>query len=165
MNNNYFSNCLKSAFFILIIVYNITACGVPKEPVNFKAGEHDCHYCKMKISDLRFRGQVVTHKGKIHNFDSIECLKAWSGANMSKINSSWAGDFMQNGKWIDFNKALILKSDKLKSPMGAGLSAYETRELFNKAEAQYNGSLISGEEFNLYINEWKSKIFKKQPRR
>lgn len=136
-------------------------CQAPERPVDFKAGEHDCHYCKMKITDLRFRGQIITHKGKIHNFDSIECLKVWSYNNKENINSSWVSDYTQN-KWIHLNKALIFHSEKLKSPMGAGLSAYENKQSLSKAQSQFSGSLISDHELEAHIKTWHKKTFKKE---
>ena len=50
-----------------------------------------CAYCRMTISDERFGGQFVTSKGKVHVFDSIECLAAFYLANgtMTDGEQAW----------------------------------------------------------------------------
>lgn len=138
---------------LLLFLVILFSCGrsKPRLPVEFNLGEHQCDYCRMGIADIRFRAQAVTTKGKRYYFDSIECLGAWSRSNQEKIDTSWVGDFLQEGKWVEEEKAIFLHSENLNSPMGAGLSAYENETLFIEAQKEYGGSRLNRSELYDYI--------------
>ena len=49
-----------------------SACSKGHQPINY--GEDECEFCKMMVMDKRYGAELVTDKGKIYFFDSIECL-------------------------------------------------------------------------------------------
>ncbi len=66
---------MHSKYFIAIflLLSLVTAsCGSNPEPINY--GHDECEFCRMQISDNRYGAELVTDKGKVYKFDSIECL-------------------------------------------------------------------------------------------
>lgn len=141
----------KSLFFFFLLLFLAVACGAPQKPVEFQPGEFQCSHCLMGITDMRFRGEFITNKGKIYRFDSIECLVAWSQENHQHIGSSWIADFHNPKDWIELNKALILHSKKINSPMGAGLSAFKSDNDLTEAIKMYGGDKMNLSELEAFI--------------
>ncbi|QQG35001.1 MAG: hypothetical protein HYS16_00145 [Deltaproteobacteria bacterium] len=95
----------------------------------------------MNIVDYKFRSIIITEKGKIIPFDSIECLLGWGRIYRKKCQVFFS-DFRAPDTLIVGKKAFILKSDKRPSPMGGGLSAYSTLESVLQAQRQVGGVRI-----------------------
>ena len=143
---------------LIVSCFISSGCTQRKAPKDFKVGEHKCNHCQMGISDMRFRGEIMTPKGKLHYFDSIECLEAWSQKKPKGVHQSWVGSFFHKGEWIDYSKAYFLNSPKLNSPMGAGLSAYKSKEDVNRAKEIYGGRILTKKELHEYIVNWRKKL-------
>ena len=127
------------SFRILIFTFFILhGCGHSK-PVDFAPGEFACEFCKMNIVDIRFKSEILSPKGKIHHFDSIECMLEWSKQNPVEVKTRWVTDFYRPAQWIALEKAFLLKSDRLPSPMGAYLSAYSSQEDLDRAKIEFGG--------------------------
>jgi copper chaperone NosL len=128
---------LYIAIFSLII---LTSCST--DPANIAFGHDQCDFCKMNIVDPMHAAQYVTAKGKQFKFDAIECLVAKlderEDMELAVIRVS---DYSDKGKMIDAENAFYLISSKLKSPMGAGLSAFSTEEKAMEAQEEYTGDL------------------------
>lgn len=139
-------------FFASVTVSLFLSC-TPKAPVAVHAGEVDCSYCHMGVVDLRFNAQAMTKKGRLLNFDSIECLMSYETEHPGEVDRAWLSDALHPGKWIPYEASWILKSEKLPSPMGAFLSAYGSEAEFRKARSDYGGNRLSPEELRLYIQE------------
>ena len=158
MKSSYSIYIIKASHALLFFLFLVSAsCDAPQKPVDFKMGEHQCAHCMMGITDIRFRGEAITHKGKIYHFDSIECLTAWVKENHQHPGSAWVANFLKQGEWIDMNKAIFLHSEKLNSPMGAGLSAYETEAQFIEARQMYGGDRMNRSELEAYIANWQNR--------
>lgn len=112
-------------------------------PMNFKSAEFQCDNCRMSIVDMRFKAEVLSPKGRVFHFDSVECLLRWSAHHPDEVGSQWVTDFFHPQQWIALDKAFILKSERLPSPMGAFLSAYVSDADFEKAVADYGGHRVS----------------------
>ena len=108
----------------------------------------------MDIADLRFRGEAITKKGKVYRFDAIECMLGWSAHNRDHIHSRWVGDFAHPGAWLAFGNAFILQSSKLRSPMGAGLSAYGNPQALESSRKIHGGHQLSAKDLTDYIQAW-----------
>jgi copper chaperone NosL len=80
----------------------------------------------MTIADQSFGSELVTAKGKIYKYDSIECLAA-ADRQMEKaagaVHSRWVINFSQPGSFLEVPKATIVATEHQKSPMGVGLVA------------------------------------------
>lgn len=151
---------MKQKINIFIIIFSflfLLHCSSDK-PDDISPGKEPCEYCKMKITDIRFNAQAITTKGRHYHFDSIECLLAWSSE--SELKKRWVKDYSSR-EWIELEKAILFQSKELKSPMGAGFSAYHSSEELEKVKKEYSGNEISLEEALLYLKkEWKHKTNK-----
>jgi copper chaperone NosL len=101
----------------------------------------------MTIVDKQHAAQLVTTKGKVFNFDAVECmmnqLKDW---DESTIALFLANDFDRPGELIDATKATYLISDNIPSPMGAYLSAFDEEGAARHALDANGGELLSWNE-------------------
>lgn len=156
-----FSGDLKFFKKILLLFFVLVSCSTRKTPKDFSSGEHSCGYCQMKISDMRFRTQAISKKGKVHYFDSVECLTAWHEDHKKVAGFLWVGDFFKKDQWIDYSNAYFLQSSKLNSPMGAGLSSYESLEGAKKSQKIYGGKILDKKQLKSHVSGWKKKFIDK----
>lgn len=111
--------------FVLLI-----SCKV--EPQAIEYGKDQCNFCKMNVVDKTHAAQYVTKKGKQFKFDAIECMvNDLSEKNEQSIAILLVADYGNPGEMIDAKIATYLISKEIKSPMGANLSAFSSK---NKAE-------------------------------
>jgi len=101
---------------------------VPDRPVPIVVGEDVCDHCVMAISEPRFAAEAITVRGKLHRFDSIECLAGWvagrSGSDPALEGATfWVTDMRAPGDWIRVEEARFLRSPAIQSPMGMHLGA------------------------------------------
>lgn len=120
----------------------LLACTVEAQPIEF--GKDQCHFCQMTIVDRQHASQVVTKKGKQLHYDSIECLvnellKAKTEPELAIILVS---DYGQS-KMTSATGATYLISEKIKSPMGANLSAFQNREKAVAAQKESGGEIYT----------------------
>lgn len=115
----------------LIVCIALISCEVGPKEITY--GEQSCHFCKMTIVDQQHAAQLVTSKGKIYNFDAIECMAHFY---LEKEQMEFAlvmvNDYASPSKLMEAKNSTFLISDAIPSPMGANLSAVANRE---KAEA------------------------------
>ena len=86
------------------------------------AYDHDaCAFCRMTVGDPRYGAELVTVKGKVHTFDSIECLASYYLANRATARSVWVTD---DGRLVPAEQARFRRAvpgAEGGSPMGLGL--------------------------------------------
>ncbi|HET7622195.1 MAG TPA: nitrous oxide reductase accessory protein NosL [Gemmatimonadaceae bacterium] len=101
----------------------LAACS--RGPVPIAYDEDGCDYCRMQISDPRFGGELITRTGKVHKFDSIECLASFYAAlqDSATVRSLWVSDYRKPGTLIPAREALYVHHEGPGSPMGRGLLA------------------------------------------
>lgn len=134
----------KIFMMLTSLVIILTSCSKQPEPIAY--GEDECEFCKMLVMDKRYGAELVTDKGKIYKFDSIECLVGYiDNKNIDKNNYSsvWVGNYANPGNIIDANKAIYLKNDELRSPMGLNVLAVENQDQFNLIFKEYGGRKLS----------------------
>lgn len=135
---------LKTVAAGALMLFMLSSCSAQPEPI--KMGIDACDYCKMTISDPRFGGELVTTKGRLYKFDDVHCLNNYLADNKSlqaEIKSTWFINFSGQGSLIDAEKAVLLKSQDLKSPMGGNIAAFVDRNQLDAARANYPGEVIS----------------------
>lgn len=116
--------------FVAILLLSIS-CTIEAEKISY--GSDACHFCKMTIVDQQHAAQYVTTKGKQFKFDAIECmLNNLSDKTTKNISIFLVANYTNPGQMIDVTKATYLISEKIKSPMGAFLSAFSDQESANK---------------------------------
>ncbi len=120
----------------------LTGCFSKKpEPIDF--GADSCQNCKMVITDRRFGGEIVSAKGKIYQFDALECLHQFqlehsdlvgvqSGAKVYVIDSS------KNGELILAEDAQFRVETKLRSPMGQAIYAVPKSRVLSTTEPVFS---------------------------
>ena len=124
--------CLMTAF----------GCAVEAEPIHF--GQDACHFCKMTIVERQFAAQCVTRKGKQFKYDAIECMvhELRAKGNEAEMGLLKVSDYA-GGPMIDATRASYLISPKIKSPMGAFLSAFASPQEASRAQQEHGGSVYN----------------------
>ncbi len=109
-----------------------------------------CQYCKMTIVDKQHAAELVTLKGKVYKYDAIECLvpHLLKGApeNYSFI---LVNDYNNPGSLIDGPSSYFLISDAIPSPMGAFLSAFESKSAAEKIANSKGGEVYDWNELKM----------------
>lgn len=115
---------MKYVSFVFLILV-IAACSRTSKPISY--GSDKCEFCSMIISDENWGGEIVTKKGKVYFFDSIECLAYYYSKSDSKEQQSFelllTVNYLKPGELIDAPKAHYLKSPKFHSPMGLNIAS------------------------------------------
>jgi copper chaperone NosL len=99
----------------------------------------------MGIADERWGSEIVTRTGKIHTFDSVECMVAYllHEADPDEVHSVWVTDFASPPDLIPVAEAFFLRSENLRSPMGLGLTAFGTGSIRVRAvEDSFGGDIL-----------------------
>src|SRR5690554_2958900 len=123
---------IKHIILMLALSLAITACS--QQPVEIHYGSDECAHCRMMITDNHFASQIITKKGKAIKFDAIECLAAYQKENREELGDAvfWISDYENPGEWLKAENAIIIKSEVIKSPMGASLLAVSSVEIADK---------------------------------
>lgn len=130
--------------YVLLLLLVASSCSIKPEPIQY--GDDSCAFCRMTIMDHRFGSELVTSKGKVFKFDSIECLIEYVEENENKgeaYHLVLVTPFDQPGRLIGAGQSHVLHSRNLPSPMGMYLTAFETEETAMKFKEQYGGKLYS----------------------
>ncbi len=137
--------------FTASLILILASCNVSPEAINYNYDE--CAYCKMKISDIRFGAEIVTSKGKIHKYDSAECLvRTYIEDEKKDFAFVIVTDYSQPHKLIDAESATFMISENQPSPMGGNLSAYENKEHAEATVSEKGGKLLN---FTELVNEYR----------
>ena len=129
-----------------LLALTLVACSGKPEPIEY--GRESCAFCKMAITDPRFAAEIVTKKGKVYKFDSIECMIAATldgTVDPAEVKRYWVKDF-ETREWVDAERALFLQSPKMRSPMGVNLVAFATREHMEAFKMKYDGLELAFED-------------------
>ncbi len=79
----------------------------------------------MTIVDQQHAAQAITSKGKVYNFDAIECMVNMDIQSPKKgFEKYYACNYEDPGVLIDAENSAFLISKKIPSPMGAFLTAF-----------------------------------------
>jgi copper chaperone NosL len=85
----------------------------------------------MLIVDKRFGAEIVTAKGKIFKFDSIECMHHFEVTENEKLGSHFA-EYLANtekqGELMLAEDAYICEDPTVHSPMGKGYLTADSKE-------------------------------------
>jgi copper chaperone NosL len=130
----------------------IAACSPKPQPIAY--GDAACEKCLMGIVDERWGSEIVTRTGKVHTFDSVECMVAYlvQDADREAVHSVWVTDFANPPALIPVSEAFFLRSDNLRSPMGLGLTAFGNESIRQRAvEDSFGGDLMVWEDVVAYV--------------
>ena len=101
----------------------------PAGPKTIADSQRPCDYCRMTISDERIGGQLITRKGKVYAFDSVECLAEFFLQRPASDGGSslWVADYASPGHWVAARSALFARSTTHRGSMGIGLVSFSAR--------------------------------------
>ena len=135
---------LPLAFLLGISIFLI-GCQASPQPINY--GTDGCHFCKMTIVDKTHAAEIVTKKGKVYKFDATECMiNSSKDFNIAEIKLYLSNNYNKPEDLIDATQATFLISKNVPSPMGAYLSAFESRAEAESVKSQKTGDLFTWEE-------------------
>lgn len=128
-----------------VLALTLGACIRASDPQPIDYGGAECDYCRMTISDPRFGAELVTAKGKVHQFDSIECLAGYYRQTNAAgaPRSIWVNDFRHPGTLIDAHGAVFVRTTTLHSPMGRGLVALAAGSDKAAARREFGGPTLT----------------------
>ncbi len=139
MNTKFLKLFLGTVVLLLAI-----SCKVAPEAIEF--GKDQCSFCKMNIVDKMHAAQFVTAKGKQFKFDAIECMVNYIDQNREeKIALLLVADYGNPGEMTDAEKATYLISTAIKSPMGANLSAFSSKNTAEEFQQKNPGEIYTWE--------------------
>lgn len=131
---------MKKLFFLGLITV-LMACN--SEPKDIKYGRDNCDYCHMTVVDKIHGAELVTDKGKVYTFDSMECLINFKNEHDHEYSHEMTNYFEAPGKLIPLKDAFLLKSEQLPSPMGGNVTAFQTEEKLHQIMNEKGGEEIS----------------------
>lgn len=129
---------------ILFAALLLASCSPKPEPIDY--GNDVCDFCKMNITDNKYAAELVTSKGKVYKYDSIECLFQFKDLEFKsddEIHSELVNDFSNPGELIDLKKAFFLKSEMFRSPMGMNVLSVSSEEKLNEIKSQHGGEILT----------------------
>ncbi len=137
------SKLLKPLIGVVILLVSIS-CKVEPEAIEY--GKDQCSFCKMNIVDKTHSAQYVTKKGKQFKFDAIECLiNDLTDKSEDEMALILTADYGNPGEMIDAKTATFLISKEIKSPMGANLSAFSSKNKAEELQQKHTGEIYSWE--------------------
>ena len=134
---------IYTAFMILLCV--LVSCKIEPEQINY--GSDACAFCKMTVVDQQHASQYVTKKGKQFKFDAIECMvNAIAEKGSEEIQIFLVADYKVPGSMTNAKEATFLISKEIKSPMGANLLGFASKEEALKTQKDSGGDLYTWQE-------------------
>lgn len=118
----------------------LAACG-DAGPRPVVLGEDECGYCRMEVTDARFAAEAVTRTGRVHLFDSIDCLAGYArGAEPGGVASLWVTDVENAGTFVAAEQAGFLIGSALRGPMGNAV-AFASPAAARAARSRHGGAV------------------------
>lgn len=138
---------------VLVLALSASACGSGPRPL--VAGEDSCRYCRMTIDDPRFGAMVLTARGRIETFDSIECLAGYVSSlpAASPPRAIWVADVENPSRWLDVTHARFLYGGALYSPMGRRLAALDSAADIDAVRQRLGGELMTWPQVLLLVKQ------------
>ncbi len=137
---------MRQGWMIMVLIGMVAAsCEIKPQPISY--GTDVCQFCSMTIVDMQHAAEVVTKKGKAFKYDSIECLLNARGEfKENAIALYLCNHYTGSGELIPMEEASFLISEALPSPMGAYLTAFDTKMEALEIKDELGGDLYNWEE-------------------
>jgi copper chaperone NosL len=98
----------------------------------------------MNIVDKTHAAQYVTTKGKQFKFDAIECMvNDLTEKTDLELAYLLVADYANPGEMVGAITATFLISPEIKSPMGANLSAFSSKEKAIETKQKHTGEIYT----------------------
>jgi len=129
-------------------------CEPTAQPINY--GQDGCSYCRMTIVEDLYGAELLSVKGKVFKFDSIECLTAFvikGEVKTEQTHSLYFTDFEDAGHLYPLNEMIFVQAKKLKSPMGLNLSAFRNQGTADNVAELYFGEIMTWEQIQNFVEQ------------
>ncbi|KAB2910003.1 MAG: nitrous oxide reductase accessory protein NosL [Ignavibacteriales bacterium] len=116
-------------FFFLLAAFLFIGCAdQTAQPIVY--GSDICDFCQMQISDHAFGTELITPKGKVYKFDSVECLVSFAQNSEydPKETAVFVTSMIEPDVLFDAKTAMFVVSKEIQSPMGANLAAFRNHQ-------------------------------------
>ena len=137
--------------FAGVLIFGLMSCNSGPQPI--KLGQDACSFCKMSIADNHFGAEIVTKKGKLYKFDDMHCIAGFIKSNEvpgADIKEIWVVNFAEPHNFIPAQKAFLLRSAELHSPMGGNTANFDDENKLKDAMNNVKGEQLTWDQF---INE------------
>jgi copper chaperone NosL len=146
---------MRSKLSIIVVVFSLlltVSCKVEPKEINY--GQDHCVHCDMTVVDKSHSAEYVTKKGKAYMFDAVECMvmKVNQDKNEDQMKFLLVADYANPGELVDAKTATFLISEKIKSPMGANLSAFSSKESAEKFLKESGGKLFTWDQLKAELS-------------
>lgn len=128
-------------WYRLSLLLLLIACTPEPKPIDY--GLVPCSFCKMTIVDRQHAAEAVTKKGRVYQFDAIECMINYldQAGNDGDYAFLLVNDYAAPGELVDARTSTFLISPQLPSPMGAFLSAFAGETAAREMQVAKGGDL------------------------
>jgi len=145
---------LVRTIFAVFGLFIMIGCSKEAEPINYNKDE--CAHCMMIITDPKFGSELVTDKGKIYKFDSIECLADYVLVDRGfTVETLWISDYSRPNTLIDAKTAYYIVSPKMESPMSMNIGGFENQSEMEKVFAVMGGQKLNWKDVLGYVKNSK----------
>lgn len=139
---------VQAATMLMFIGLGMTACGLP-EPRPVKLNEDACAHCKMTIMNPHFAAQVVSQRGRQYVFDDVACMVGFRKDHPEILfKNYYVADFCPPYQWLPVDKAMMMQSDSLRSPMGGNVAGFSNADSAHVYQAKLGAVPIAWADVN-----------------
>ncbi len=136
-------------------------------PPELKLGHQECGDCGMLINEDRCCAAILIDADGTHRehvlFDDIGCLLEYQTTKpQTKIIERWVRDYSARS-WVKSESAFYLMSEKLRTPMGSWIVAFNTRPAAEAVQKEHEGRILTWDEVIVARREWMEARYGKRP--
>ena len=147
MERNVFAKWLKKkpvmAAGLLAIVFTTMSSCSAQGPRAIKLNKDMCAFCKMSITEAPFASQLITTKGRDYVFDDLKCMAAYLKENNTiELASAYVADFSSPATFVNLEKAILIQSDSLRSPMAGNMAGFAAPDSAKVYKAKYAAQVV-----------------------
>ncbi len=129
-------------------------CSKESQPINYNKDE--CAHCMMIITDPQFGSELVTDKGKVYKFDSIECLADYVSVDRGfTVETLWISDYANPNTLTEATKAFYIISPKMESPMSMNIGGFKSQSEMEKVFTEMGGQKMNWKDVTSYVKNAK----------
>lgn len=131
-----------------LLIFVLISCNSDPKPITL--GQDACSFCKMSIADNHFGAEIMTKKGKVYKFDDMHCIAGFIKSNevaTSDIKEIWLVNYSEPHNFIPAQKAFLLRSPELHSPMGANIANFDDESKLKDVMKNKKGEELTWDQF------------------
>ena len=140
---------MRNLLFMALLSFTLFLSACSTGPESIAYGHDGCAYCEMTIMDQRYGTELVTTKGKIFKFDSVECLVKYlkdGEVEQQNVKLVLLTPFNHPETLEDADQSFILHSQGMPSPMGMFLTAFKDEPTARKFQEENGGAIYTWQE-------------------